>query len=405
MHEHSAVVPSTTTRPLRRRDSKRFWFFRRIPPAEEDLTKHSVASEELELLATWDGKSGSRSASTSSRNVLCLHAVDDDDDDDESSRGSESSSFSLSTVSDLRRQQELVILENKQQEEEEEREDETKQPHRLRIWRPRRPSKQQVLDLQQYMAKREMTATQERWNALTIIPSPIYCLYFLLAACWMDESLIVQAATTTPNFNNNIQQHYCFQPTFWHSMPALPPWPILAVAFGIIVHAPFSFLYHWKYAHALPAGAARTTHWSRRMDQIMIHVASTCMAFGTSGNWDFFLANVLFNGDSIYRQLQTKVRPRRNKIRIGISILAYTIPILKRGDFATFFLFWVIMGISGWLFVEYPIGGWSHAAFHLVVALEPPIIMMSAMQLPSVQEQLQVAAQCAVAAGSGLSGS
>jgi WD40 repeat protein len=33
-----------------------------------------------------------------------------------------------------------------------------------------------------------------------------------------------------------------------YNMPALPPLPVVAVTFGICLHAPFSFLYHWKYA-------------------------------------------------------------------------------------------------------------------------------------------------------------
>lgn len=187
----------------------------------------------------------------------------------------------------------------------------------------------------------------------------------------------------------------------WSWMPhlhTLPPLPPLAAAIGILCHAPFSMIYHWKYAHRLPPGLARTTHWSRRMDQAMIHFASACMAYATSGSWDFFLVNLLFNMDCFYRQFLTEVRPKRNQVRIGISVVAYTIPILKRGEFLTYTELFVLFAISGWLFARYPIGGWSHSVFHIVMTLVPPIIMAAALDLPASQSQLKAAAHCAILA-------
>jgi len=277
------------------------------------------------------------------------------------------------------------------------------------------------VDVEQYMAKREMTKTQERWNAYTMIPSPLYCLYFMLAGLWVSPDLVLEAAdnlrrqsvfermsiasggfTGLANdvvgdangcLNNNDTAWSAFLYRYT-SMPALPPLPVVAVAVGIVSHAPFSFLYHYKYAHALPAGLARTTHWSRRMDHTMIHFASALMSYGTSGSLDFFVANLLYNGDCMYRQFKRKVHPRRNKIRILISVLAYTIPILRRGDLLLFIKCWIVMSVSGWLFGSYPLGGWSHATFHLTIALLPPLLMTAACSLPASQEQMRVAAYC-----------
>lgn len=307
-----------------------FCFLRNVtpPPEEEALRKRQ--SSELEL--------------------LCL-----DYGDQSTQISSSSSASSLSSVAELQLKQEKAI------------------------------------DVEQYMSKREMTPTQERWNALTMIPSPLYCLYFLMAGCWMDTNTLLQEANST-TFATTTQAG-CLPFT---NMPALPPLPVLAVAFGIIVHAPFSFLYHWTFAHSLPAGASRTNHWSRRLDQSMIHVASASMSYATTGSWAFFLANVLYNVDCIYRQWQPRVHPQRNQTRIALSILAYTSPILI-ANVPQFLLFWVIMGVAGWLFVQYPIGGWSHAAFHLVVAFIVPVLFVSAMQLPASYEALKLAAECAAA--------
>lgn len=343
--------------------------------------------EELELLAE------SSSDSLNNQQPLILVPTRSDESSSESS--------SLSTQ-DLGEHDEAVVHPNEQPE----------PTHTFVRVRRRGRNKRNVLvkevDVDQYMASREMTPQQERWNAITMIPSPLYCLYFLLAGLWVSPSLVEQAKVGRQDAEEPLQvlgwsglandvigdDNGCIHSRF-HNMPALPPLPVLAVAVGIILHAPFSFLYHYKYAHALPPGLARTTHWSRRMDQSMIHVASAFMSFATSGSWDFFVANLLYNADCVYRQFKLKVRPRRNQIRIIISFLAYTMPILRRGDFVLFGRVWTVFLVSGWLFVTYPIGGWSHAVFHLIMTLLPPLLMTAACQLPAAQYQMRLAAECA----------
>ena len=164
-----------------------------------------------------------------------------------------------------------------------------------------------------YMAAREMTAQQERWNGWTMIPSPFYCLYFVLAAKWLE---------TTATGDNTKETWYetdpitgCLPPSSWHTMPALPPLPVLALAFGIIVHAPFSFLYHYRYSHTLTR-TERTTHWSRRMDQCMIHAASALISYATSGNLVFFLVNAVYNHTSTTTTTVIRRRPTRGRFKI-----------------------------------------------------------------------------------------
>lgn len=251
-------------------------------------------------------------------------------------------------------------------------------------------------DVDEYMARREMTPLQERMNAITVIPGAFYCFLLLLSGAWLDPALVDE---TMQNDNMaTMDDSKCLSSGWLPHLHALPPLPVIAAAFGIVCHAPFSFIYHWSYAHRLPAGIARTNHWSRRMDQAMIHFCSASMAYATSGRLDFLFANLLFNADCMYRQFKKQVRPRRNQIRIAISVVAYTIPILRRGDWELFGTLWVIFAASFALFLLYPIGGWSHCAFHLTIALVPPLLMDAAIDLPASQEQLQVAAQCAALA-------
>mmetsp|Transcript_8736 Transcript_8736/g.25923 ORF Transcript_8736/g.25923 Transcript_8736/m.25923 type:complete len:375 (-) Transcript_8736:1355-2479(-) len=247
-----------------------------------------------------------------------------------------------------------------------------------------------------YMAGREMSPFQERMNALTVLPSTYYCIMFFLSGSWLTKTFIEDHGNRGMQ-DVTFDHSQCISSSLFPNLHALPPLQVLAAAIGILCHAPFSMIYHWKYAHRLPAGLPRTTHWSRRMDQAMIHFCSACMSYSTSGRFDFFLLNTLFNIDSMYRQFLKQVIPKRNQRRIGLSILFYNLPILMK-DLLSFSKLGVLFALGGWLFGQYPIGGWSHSAFHVVMAFVPPIIFAFALKLPASQPQLHIAAQCAVLA-------
>jgi hypothetical protein len=128
----------------------------------------------------------------------------------------------------------------------------------------------------------------------------------------------------------------------------------------------------------------------------MIHFISATMSYATSGSFHFFMANLLFNLDCMYRQLDRQVRPRRNQVRIGISMMAYMIPLLNRGELFLFAKLMVVVVTAGWFFLAYPVGGWSHSIFHLVIAMLPPLVMTESINLLASQDQIRLAAQCAV---------
>jgi hypothetical protein len=392
-------TPSTTTTSsssfaTSADDSGKTWSLHNPPVPSTGGTLNRLSTiEELELIATETTKQGA---------LLLLPTQASMDVYDDSSIESSLSSQDLGSENeneDSPRQEEeeeqLVFLDGDKKE-------------KVRLIRFSRLKKERQLlkeiDVDKYMAKREMSPIQEKWNALTMIPSPIFCLWFILSGYWVNPLLVEEAKldVMSPSDVSGLSglandamadSNGCLAPTWWHGMPALAPLPVVATAFGIIAHAPFSFMYHWEFAHKL-GREGRTNHWSRRADQAMIHFASACMAYGTSGSWDFFVANVFYNADCIYRQFVRKVRPRRNQIRILISMLAYTVPVLRRGDLLLFGEIWLVMGASLWFFIAYPIGGWSHAVFHLFIALAPPLIMRAALDLPISQDQMRLAAQC-----------
>lgn len=248
-----------------------------------------------------------------------------------------------------------------------------------------------------YMASREMTPFQERMNALTVLPTIYYIIMFFLSGSWLSNSF-VEAYAHEMIDDNEFDRSQCINWSWLPHLHALPPLPPLVVAIGVLGHAPFSMIYHWRYAHRLPPGLPRTTHWSRRMDQAMIHFQSACFSYSTTGRFDFFLVNALFNADCFYRQFLREVRPRRNQIRIGMSIALYTFPLLKRGEFLAYSKLAVLFPLGGWLFGQYPIGGWSHSAFHVAMTFVPPILLATSLALSSSQSQLEVAAHCSILA-------
>lgn len=344
----------------------------------------------------------------SSLDILCY---DDDDDDDDESYNADDESYddesyayddddersidSLSTVEDLTVEDPLLAAV----------EDvvtaggAVQEPHI--IVETSNDVHKKELDVAKYMAWREMSPFQERMNAITILPNPIYCLYFILAGHWMiqqqsqNTTTIEDDGSTTAMVHTNFDESNCIQSDWFPHFHAMPPPTVMAVFVGITLHAPFSFLYHYKYAHALE-GTRRTAHWSRRLDHSAIHVCSAFLAYATSGSWDYTMANILFNADCIYRQFIPKVRPRRNQIRVFISMVAYTIPILNRGDFLLFSRVWFTLLLGSYFFIAYPVKGWSHSVFHLVICFLPPLLMQAASTLPSSQPYLATAAQCAV---------
>ena len=153
------------------------------------------------------------------------------------------------------------------------------------------------------------------------------------------------------------------------------------------------------FVNISPFRSKRVEHWSRRLDHAFIHFASACMSYSTSGRIDYFLLNAAFNLDCAFRQFERRVRPRRNLVRIAISVLLYTLPVLRRGFYGVYIQLLAMFGLSAWLFAAYPVGGWSHSLFHIVLSFLPHLIMVSATKLQSCQPQIMLAAKCAVIAG------
>lgn len=237
--------------------------------------------------------------------------------------------------------------------------------------------KREEFDLNDYMSKRRMTKFQEQLNALTMLPFPVVCLWYIYTGQWRQFVVETEEGESCLYNTHDNTNSTWLPPT---------PLPVLAVALGFLLHSPFSFLYHWKYAHTLPPGKDRTLHWSRRLDQAMIHVCSTCLCYATTPNHiPYVLWNALYNIDCIRKHFSptVAVRPGRNQARIGLSLLAYTLPLVSKNA-VLFGQIWAIFFVAGFFFICYPIGGYSHALFHMILVAVVPLLFQAATQ--SVQE-------------------
>ncbi|KAL3826492.1 hypothetical protein ACHAXA_004329 [Cyclostephanos tholiformis] len=271
-------------------------------------------------------------------------------------------------------------------------------------------SEEESFDADAFFDKRVMTPNQERFNAITMIPGMIYSVYFILAGCWIkagddqhddhpfhqsENSDWSEMAREAFGSENGWRGSFgCIRSSSFPHLTALPPLPVVAAAVGILVHSPFSIMYHWSATSIEPS--YRIKHWSRRLDHAFIHFASACAAYATSGRVDFFLLNAAFNLDCAYRQFEEKVCPKRNLNRVASSVFLYLLPVLMHKQYLLFFQFFLCLPL---LFVQYPLGGWSHGVFHLVLSCLPHLIMKVATQLESSQLQINLAVKCAAVAG------
>ena len=226
------------------------------------------------------------------------------------------------------------------------------------------PGKEDKFDAEEFLDKRVMTSNQERFNAITMIPGMIYSLYFILAGCWIkagddyhngspfhqsENSVWSDMAREVFGSENGWRDRFgCIHSSSFPHLTALPPLPVVAAAVGILVHSPFSMMYHWKAASSIEP-SYRVKHWSRRLDHAFIHFASACAAYATSGRVDFFLLNAAFNLDCAYRQFEEKVRPKRNLNRIASSVFLYLLPVLMYKQYFLFFQFFVMFGTGAWV--------------------------------------------------------
>ena len=258
--------------------------------------------------------------------------------------------------------------------------------------------------------KRHMSQNQEIWNALTMIFPVGIGIYYLLSSGFISEDDILRAeesprvqnlhtmntifgATSTGSVH---QEQQCISSPYFPSLHALPPIGTISIALGYMLHSPCSMLYHYLCAYKLDTAPQRMEHWSRRLDQSMIHILGCFINFGISGSIPYCLMTLAFSVDSIVRLFKPGFRPKENQIRMGLTMSFNVMPAVIYGYYDDAAKIALIYAISAWIFAKYPFGGYSHGIFHLVAALATPIQLGMSTRLIASQEAIDIAAKCTV---------
>ena len=224
---------------------------------------------------------------------------------------------------------------------------------------------------QKYAANREMTSVQEVWNAITMIPYPLFFMFMIVTGSWLSEEdihsmkevmIFEQTMRTASNMTKVMPfiDNSCVQSSLFPTFHALPPAPVLLAAIGIITHTPCSILYHVLCAWYIPSGPKRIDHWSRRLDQAMIHFISTCWCYASSANLAYSFCALIINAYSAIQLFSQRAhKPKQVIGRIAISLLLPVFPFIVRGEPSLIAQLLCIYGLSFWLFAKYPLGGKS----------------------------------------------
>mmetsp|Transcript_13418 Transcript_13418/g.20152 ORF Transcript_13418/g.20152 Transcript_13418/m.20152 type:complete len:329 (-) Transcript_13418:39-1025(-) len=259
-------------------------------------------------------------------------------------------------------------------------------------------------ELEKRARSRQMSGTQEVWNAITMLVTPAFGLFFALSGMWVTEDTILQAkehllggtddfSILEPLFEG---EGRCIYSTYFPNLYAMPPLTTMSIVVGYLIHSPCSIYYHLLCAFKLPPGKERLDHWSRKLDQAMIYVMSFFTCYGTSGSSQYAVVSMIFSVDSIYRLFQPVYRPKSILVRMSVAFLMPVLPAILYGYHEQAKQFFIIFAVSGWMFASYPLGGYSHGIFHLIAALSNPLQLGLSTMLSTSEEAIQIAASCAV---------
>jgi hypothetical protein len=266
----------------------------------------------------------------------------------------------------------------------------------------------------EFLKNRVMTPAQELWNAVTMLPSPLACLWYLWNTTQYANNAMLDMETSgaalyteysgtsrgtyswsdsnTSTANGSVCYYSPYSAHDNHSQSALS-WTVYGVACAFALHAPASILYHAYFASRLPCVFERTRHWSRKLDHIMIHVASLVISFSLAlAHFSsqtklqdviltivYLLFVAVWNAQAIGMHLSTiHCNPQGNQIYVLVSTLLYTLPLWWCLHIGWFLQAWTMLGLGFALFKWYPLGGWSHGMFHLVLVGLPPLLMEAA---------------------------
>jgi len=139
------------------------------------------------------------------------------------------------------------------------------------------------------------------------------------------------------------------------------------IAFGILVHFPFSFGYH--VACAILHGRRHPVEGNiaLRLDLVFIHVAATFMAYGTSGSRTWFFLVALFNATCSYRTALWRGCLAERRACRCVCALAYIAPILATDIVVCLWALASFVAVAVPFSTNRQLSGWGHAISHVML--------------------------------------
>ena len=140
---------------------------------------------------------------------------------------------------------------------------------------------------------------------------------------------------------------------------------LLIIMISTGLHLPFSFTYHLR--QALRLGDDPMDNKWRRLDQAGINIACITYCFGTSGSILYGLFALIVQFYNVIEIWLPTTNPAKRQINIFIGIIMYLFPILWFNYFIKFIfvLFFLTIGIIGFIFNDIYFFGYGSSIMHL----------------------------------------
>ena len=135
---------------------------------------------------------------------------------------------------------------------------------------------------------------------------------------------------------------------------------------GLILHAPFSILYHLLCANRVFHD--NVNNIPRKMDQVMIHIGATAVILGISKYEWYTHVAIIFNELSISYICYAYSTPQLRRLNIFISVLFYIAPVFYDGYYhiGMNVLWYWILGIYFFVYNDH-FHGYGQGIFHLLL--------------------------------------
>ncbi|EKX32403.1 hypothetical protein GUITHDRAFT_148645 [Guillardia theta CCMP2712] len=164
-------------------------------------------------------------------------------------------------------------------------------------------------------------------------------------------------------------------------------WHVTVLLLGSCMHLPVSFTYHLSVACGRYRD--RLDNDMRRLDQSMQHVVGTLYCFALSGSLWYMIANAVFNGVSVVKLWDARTsNDGRRWVRVMVSMLLYTGPVIWRGDYWNYGVVVASMALCGVCFVPRVncgvFSGWGHTMFHVILGFYASALARSALKVGGI---------------------